>query len=123
VKTIKAFVVLILLGGAALFGATVYTNNQSDELSGTIDQLNPLVSKGEVYVKTKKADQIIEHGITIYTQEAVNKDGKKRAITFKADHELITDRYLKIYNKGAHVETYEEVSREAVPEKALQLID
>ena len=123
VKTIKAFVVLILLGGAALFGATVYTNNQSDELSGTIDQLNPLVSKGEVYVKTKKADQIIEHGITIYTQEAVNKDGKKREITFKADHELITDRYLKIYNKGAHVETYEEVSREAVPEKALQLID
>nr|WP_239574135.1 YxeA family protein [Enterococcus ureilyticus] len=123
VKTIKAFVLLILLGGAALFGATVYTNNQSDELSGTIDQLNPLVSKGEVYVKTKKADQIIEHGITIYTQEAVNKDGKKREITFKADHELITDRYLKIYNKGAHVETYEEVSREAVPEKALQLID
>ncbi|MBM7688703.1 hypothetical protein BCR24_08785 [Enterococcus ureilyticus] len=122
-KTIKAFVLLILLGGAALFGATVYTNNQSDELSGTIDQLNPLVSKGEVYVKTKKADQIIEHGITIYTQEAVNKDGKKREITFKADHELITDRYLKIYNKGAHVETYEEVSREAVPEKALQLID
>lgn len=33
VKTIKAFVLLILLGGAALFGATVYTNNQSDELS------------------------------------------------------------------------------------------
>lgn len=122
-KTIKAFIVLILLGGAALFGASLYTQNHSDELSGTIDQLNPLVSKDEVYVKTKKADQIIEHGITIYTQEAVNKDGKKREITFKADHELITDRYLKIYNKGAHVETYEEVTREAIPEKALQLID
>lgn len=50
---------------------------------GTIDQLNPLVSKGEVYVKTKKADQIIEHGITIYTQEAVNKDGKKERSPLK----------------------------------------
>lgn len=120
VKIIKTIVVLALLGGVALFGAKLYTQNQSDELSGTIDQLNPLVTKGEVYVKTKKADSINSYGITTYKQQAVDKDGKKKELKFTADHELITDRYLKIYNKGAHVETYEEVSEEVIPEKALQ---
>jgi uncharacterized protein YxeA len=30
---------------------------------------------------------------------------------------------LKLTNKGAHVETYEEVRRDQVPEKALKEID
>ncbi|MGM0217237.1 YxeA family protein [Enterococcus sp. AZ126] len=119
-KIIKTIVVLAVLSGAALFGAKLYTQNQSDELSGTIDQLNPLVDKGEVYVKTKKADSVNGYGITTYKQPTFDKDGKKKNLTFTADHELITDRYLKIYNKGAHVETYEEVSKEDVPEKALE---
>ena len=32
------------------------------------------------------------------------------------------NHYLKISNKGAHIETYEEVPREKVPEKALAII-
>lgn len=122
-KIIKTIVLVVLLFGAALFGAKLYTQNQSDELSGTIDQLNPLVVKGEVYVKTKKADSINSYGITTYKQQAFNKDGKKKVLTFTADHELKTDRYLKIYNKGAHIETYEEVSEQNVPEKALQQLN
>lgn len=122
-KIIKTIVLLALVGGIALFGAKLYTQNQSDELSGTIDQLNPLVTQSEVYVKTKKADSINSYGITTYKQQAFDKDGKKKELTFTADHELVTDRYLKIYNKGAHVETYEEVSVETVPEKALQQLN
>ncbi|GGC80868.1 YxeA family protein [Enterococcus wangshanyuanii] len=118
-KLVKTIGIFLLLGGAALFGAKAYTQNQAGELSGVLDQLNPLVTEGEVYVKTKKADEVIEHGIAVYKQEAVDKEGKKRAITFTADHELIQDRYLKVYNKGAHVETYEEVTKEQVPQQAL----
>ncbi|MBO0472692.1 hypothetical protein IGL98_001759 [Enterococcus sp. DIV0840] len=122
-KIIKTIIVLALFGGVALFGAKLYTQNQSDELSGTIDQLNPLVGKGEVYVKTKKADSINSYGITTYKQQTFDKNGKQKELTFTAAHELTTDRYLKIYNKGAHVETYEEVSGQNVPEKALQQLN
>lgn len=122
-KIIKTIIVLSLLGGAALFGAKVYTQNKSDELSGTIDQLNPLVTKGEVYVKTKKVDSINGYGIASYTQPAIDKEGNTREMTYTADHELIMGRYLKLYNKGAHVETYEEVTAEAIPEKVLQQLN
>ncbi|MBO0469295.1 YxeA family protein [Enterococcus sp. DIV0242_7C1] len=121
-KLVKTIGIFLLLGAAALFGAKAYTQNQSGELPGVLDQLNPLVTEGEVYVKTKEANEVIEHGIAVYKQEAVDKEGKKRAITFTADHELIQDRYLKIYNKGAHVETYEEVTKDQVPQQALDKI-
>ncbi|MDA9470260.1 YxeA family protein [Enterococcus sp. 5H] len=118
-KLIKTLVVLTLFGAGVLLGAKFYTKNQSDELSGTIDQLNPLVSSGEVYIKTKKADSVNDYGITTYKQTAFDESGQGKELVFTADHELKEERYLKIFNKGAHVETYEEVSQVDVPEKAL----
>ncbi|ELA06084.1 hypothetical protein EFM7_0654 [Enterococcus faecalis M7] len=50
------------------------------------------------------------------------RKAKTREITFTADHELKTDHYLKVSNKGAHINTYEEVNQDQVPEKALQAI-
>jgi uncharacterized protein (TIGR01655 family) len=122
-KGIKLLLSSFLIAGAVLLGAKFYTNNQSDELSGVIDQLNPLVAKGTVYVKTKEADAINEYGIATYHQIASDGNGKKREILFTADHELQKERYLKVYNKGAHIETYEEVDKEEVPEKALIQLD
>lgn len=122
-KLIKTLVVLTLFGAGVLVGAKFYTSNQSDELSGTIDQLNPLVREGEVYVKTKQSDSVNGYGITTYKQTAFDENGKGKELTFTADHELQKERYLKIFNKGAHVETYEEVAQEAVPEKALQQLN
>ncbi|MGX7412004.1 hypothetical protein ACWOET_04945 [Enterococcus caccae] len=37
VKVIKTLITLAILGGVFLFGVKIYTQNQSDELSGTID--------------------------------------------------------------------------------------
>lgn len=51
------------------------------------------------------------------------KMAKTRTIQFNGITELKTDRYLKLSNKGAHIETYEEVRRDQVPEKALKEID
>ncbi|MBO0452970.1 MULTISPECIES: YxeA family protein [Enterococcus] len=106
-----------------LFGAALYSKNSSSEVAGTLDQLNPLVPKSELYVKTTKPQAVNSYGTASYQQLAANKDGKTRTIQFSGISELKTDRYLKLTNKGAHVETYEEVRRDQVPEKALKEID
>lgn len=108
----------ILLGGTML-----YTKNASNEFAAIIDQLNPLVPRGEVYVKTQKPVSVNGYGTAAYKQLASSPSGKTRTIEFNGISELKTDRYLKLSNKGAHVETYEEVPKEEVPKEALKQID
>lgn len=122
-KLVKFLLVSGVIIGGGLFGAMYWTQHDSGELAGVMDYLNPLVKEGTVYIKTKKADQVNEHGIASYTQTAANQTGQTREITFTADHELHTGRYLKVYNKGAHVKTYEEVEKKMVPTEALKMID
>ncbi|MBO0462844.1 MULTISPECIES: YxeA family protein [unclassified Enterococcus] len=121
-KIIKVLVSIAVFSGLALFGLKFYTQGASGELPAVIDQLNPLVTKGEVYVKTKQPDEVNSYGTAKYIQKAVDANGNEREIEFNGISVLKEDRYLKLTNKGAHVETYEEVSREAVPEKALSVI-
>lgn len=106
-----------------LFGSMLYSKNSSSEIAGVMDQLNPLVKESEIYVKTTKPQSVNEYGTASYQQLAANKEGETRTIQFNGLSELKTDRYLKLTNKGAHVETYEEVRRDQVPEKALNEID
>ncbi|MDU5336590.1 YxeA family protein [Enterococcus sp.] len=106
-----------------LFGAMLYSKNSSSEVAGTLDQLNPLVPKSEIYVKTTKPQSVNGYGTANYQQIAADENGKTRTIQFNGITELKTDRYLKLSNKGAHIETYEEVRRDQVPEKALKEID
>lgn len=106
-----------------LFGAMLYSKNSSSEVAGTLDQLNPLVLKSELYVKTTKPHSVNDYGTASYEQLAADKNGKTRTIQFNGISELKINRYLKLTNKGAHVETYEEVRRDQVPKKALKEID
>lgn len=106
-----------------LFGAMLYSKNSSSEVASTLDQLNPLVPKSELYVKTTKPHSVNDYGTASYEQLAADKNGKTRTIQFNGISELKINRYLKLTNKGAHVETYEEVRRDQVPEKALKEID
>ena len=106
-----------------LFGAMLYSKNSSSEVAGTLDQLNPLVPKSELYVKTTKPQSVNGYGTANYQQIAADENGTTRTIQFNGITELKTDRYLKLSNKGAHIETYEEVRRDQVPEKALKEID
>ena len=101
----------------------LYSKNSSSEVAGTLDQLNPLVPKSEIYVKTTKPQSVNGYGTANYQQIAADENGKTRTIQFNGITELKTDRYLKLSNKGAHIETYEEVRRDQVPEKALKEID
>lgn len=106
-----------------LFGAMLYSKNSSSEVAGTLDQLNPLVPQSELYVKTTKPQSVNGYGTASYHQTAADQDGHTRMIQFNGLSELKTNRYLKLTNKGAHIETYEEVRRDQVPEKALKEID
>lgn len=82
-----------------------------------------MVKEGYVYVKTKKADSVNGYGTASYKQVAVDENGKTRPIAFNGISELKVGHYLKLTNKGAHVETYEEISKEEVPQKALEKLE
>ena len=112
---------LLVIGG--MFAATLYTKNASGALAGVLDQLNPLVKEGHVYVKTKAADSVNGYGTAYYEQVAVDENGQTRPIAFNGISELKVGHYLKLTNKGAHVETYEEVAKDAVPPKALEKLE
>lgn len=122
-KLIKKLLGLLLVLGLVLGGITLFTRNSSSEVAGILDQLNPLVKKSELYVKTKAPDSVNEYGTASYQQTAAASDGKTREITFSGLKVLKEDHYLKLTSKGAHVETYEEVTRAEVPEAALEKID
>lgn len=121
-KVIKVLVGVVVFSGLALFGLKFYTKGASGELPAVIDQLNPLVTKGEVYVKTKQPDEVNSFGTAKYIQKAVDANGNEREIEFNGLSVLKEDRYLRLTNKGAHVETYEEISKEEVPKEALAII-
>ncbi|EPH95436.1 MULTISPECIES: YxeA family protein [unclassified Enterococcus] len=121
-KFLKGLLAIVVVGGIALFGLKMYTESQSGELAATIDQVNPLVPKGERYVKTKKPDEVNDYGTATYIQQAADENGNAREIRFNGISVLKEERYLKLYTKGGHVETYEEVDKSEVPEKALAII-
>ncbi|MBF8807947.1 MAG: YxeA family protein [Enterococcus lacertideformus] len=121
-KVVKIIIGTVLFSGIALFGLKFYTQYSHDEFARIMDQLNPLVTKGEVYVKTKKPDEVNSYGVATYIQKAADKNGHERIIEFNGMTVLKESHYLKIKNKGAHVETYEEVDKTSVPKRALEII-
>ncbi len=52
----------------------------------------------------------------------IKRDMNERTIEFTGLSILKEGHYLKIINKGAHVESYEEVDKKEVPKKALAII-
>ncbi|MFC0747701.1 YxeA family protein [Enterococcus faecalis] len=87
------------------------------------NRTNPFISESEVYVKTKSYDDINKDDMYSYTQTAADETGKTRKIIFTSSKELKKGHYLKLSNKGTHINSYEEVQKEQVPEKALKAID
>lgn len=120
VVSIGTLITVIVIG---FFGSKIYNENNPGELGAIVDQLNPFISENEVYVKTKSYDDINKDDMYSYTQTAADKTGKTRKIIFTSSKELKKGHYLKLSNKGTHINSYEEVQKEQVPEKALKTID
>nr|WP_311843173.1 YxeA family protein [Lactococcus petauri] len=120
VISIGTLIAVIVIG---FFGSKIYNENNPGELGAVVDQLNPFISQSEVYVKTKSYDDINKDDMYSYTQTAADETGKTRKIIFTSSKELKKGHYLKLSNKGTHINSYEEVQKEQVPEKALKAID
>ncbi|MDT2056157.1 YxeA family protein [Enterococcus faecalis] len=120
VISIGTLIAVIVIG---FFGSKIYNENNPGELGAVVDQLNPFISQSKVYVKTKSYDDINKDDMYSYTQTAADKTGKTRKIIFTSSKELKKGHYLKLSNKGTHINSYEEVQKEQVPEKALKTID
>ena len=75
-KVIKYLIGLAAISGILLFGLKYYTEGSYGEIPGILDQLNPLVEKGEVYVKTQKPEEVNEYGTARYVQKAADANGK-----------------------------------------------
>lgn len=127
VDDIKEFVIsigtLIAVMVIGFFGSKIYNENNPGELGAVVDQLNLFISESEVYVKTKSYDDINKDDMYSYTQTAADETGKTRKIIFTSSKELKKGHYLKLSNKGTHINSYEEVQKEQVPDKALKAID
>lgn len=119
-KLIKGLLGLVIIGGGLVAGSMFYTKQASGEFAQILDRINPLVKTGHVYVKTTKPIEVNGYGTAAYEQTAVDETGHTRPIAFNGLTELKRDRYLKLTNKGAFVETYEEVTAEELPEKVLK---
>ncbi len=111
---------IVVVAFVALVGAKFVTADQSGEMAGIVDRFNPFVKEEAVYVKTGKPVNVDEHGNANYKLTAVNQEGKTRTIEFMSIGELKQNRFLKLSSKGAYVETYEEVAREKLPDKAIE---
>lgn len=124
-KVLVILPVVILALTIILIGVYFVSNGkkQEGEIAGIIDQINPLVEKENSYIKTKRPDKFLEYDRVSYTQKAYNKFGESRDITFTAAKTLKLEKYLKIAHKGAHVDTYEEVDKMDIPNKALKEIE
>lgn len=123
VISIGTLIAVIVIGFFGLFGSKIYNEDNPGELGAVVDQLNPFISESEVYVKTKTYDDINKDDMYSYTQTAANEDGKTRKIMFTSSKELKKGHYLKLSNKGTHINSYKEVQKEQVSEKALKAID
>jgi len=94
--------------------------------SGLLTACNPqTIGSDEYYVQVQNdGEKFTEQNYTRYeyTLNGFDEDGKSKDMTFTANHELRKNAYLRIYYKKDEVITYEEVEKDEMPEKALQLL-
>ena len=125
----KAIIYTISFLGMAFifFGTPLITKNNTSDTARVLDLFNPFVKNKEVYVKTtdKYIDTYKSNGSDkelnyVYVTTSYDKRGKTRELKYVSFGKKLTpDKYLKVKTKGQDVRKWEEVTKEEVPEKAL----
>ncbi|MBZ8172739.1 YxeA family protein [Staphylococcus cohnii] len=130
IKVLLSIFIIIIIVLIGLFGWKVYAEKNSDNPDiVSFAKLNPLITNEAYYVKTQKPTKV-EHNkddngesfVTYnYKQDGYNKKSEKRHLDFNGFGEkpLKTDHFLKLDTELGHVQSYEEVSKNKVPKKAL----
>lgn len=120
-KTISILLIVLVLGGGffAFKAGILDLNSDAYYVKITVD--------GKI--ETTKLDDGSSVNRFNYDLTAYNEDGKKLDVTFFAPKNLTKSRYLKIIPKSTkenevnQIKTYEEVSKDKVPSKALENLD
>ncbi|MCJ8183108.1 MULTISPECIES: YxeA family protein [Lactiplantibacillus] len=126
-KGLLGLIALVGLFGVGLgILSPALTKDRGDEFAMALDNVNPMVAETTVYALT---NQPIDHhlgqmGEDVYTYRLRTSDGqgKRRWLTFTADHRLKQRHYLKIDTKGQNVNSWEAVTVSAVPQRARQAL-
>lgn len=124
------FYASLFLGLAFLFyGTPLITKNKTSDTAIVLDLLNPFVKNTEVYLKTSDnyVDTYKSNGEEdtnyVYITTTYNEKGKKRRIKYVSFGKKLTpNKYLKVTTKGQDVRRWEEISKEEVPKKAIELL-
>ena len=124
----KKFIVsLVLLGllvvGTPIVGSKLIKDGKqtsNNDLAQLFDRFNVLIKEEPSYVvidNTKAEKQ--SPGGYMYYQEVISESGKKYDLSYYAERELKDRAILKLKTKGRYVETWEEATKEEIPEKVL----
>ncbi|MBE1555229.1 YxeA family protein [Sporosarcina limicola] len=113
-KGIAALVVIAVIIGV-VFGFRNVNLNRLGAVSHYVQitesgtKIEDTISTGEVIVRYE------------YTLPAYNKEGNKKELTFRSNHELRKDAYLNLFLKdGKGVTSYQEVKKEEIPAEAMK---
>lgn len=129
IKSIIGIFILIVIVWSVLLALKIYAEQHTDNAAvADLAKLNPLIESENYYIKTQQPTKIKKdnnsHHVYTYKQQAVDKNGQRKVITFNAfSDKLKTNHYLKVEVKLDRVQSYKEVSQQQVPSKALQRID
>lgn len=120
-KLIKVVIVMAVLvvGVFAVGGALAPEKQTSDnDIAQQLDRFNPFVSEEPVYLLTdSKNGEKQERGGVMYYQDVYKEDGSSYKLSFFAGSELREGAFLKLDAKGKYVESWEEITKEALPQK------
>ncbi|MBO0419406.1 YxeA family protein [Vagococcus fluvialis] len=127
-KFILGMITLGLLAvGTPIVGSMVIKDSKQtsdNDLAQVFDRFNILIKEEPSYVVTDSSKAVKQNpGGYMYHQEVISESGKAYDISYYAGHELKEGAILKLDTKGRYVETWEEVSKENVPQKVLDKLN
>lgn len=130
-KTLRNFLItvviiaVLIVGG--LFGLNAYSNKHpNNQAVNDWNKLNPMAPTYEYYVKTQKPSKVEvidkekDFRIYYYDQEGYEKDGEAKKIEYTAPKKLKPNHYLLVKEKSHVIQSYEEVKKSDIPDKAKQ---
>lgn len=120
---------LVVIAMVILFGAPLFTRNQSTEAAGLVDRYNPVLPEETVYVATGgcSVEWVANaHGGRDYRYRlaSYSRLGSRRILLLQAtDKPLAPRAYLAVRHKGQMVIAWHQVQASAVPPAARKQLD
>ncbi len=111
IKVLAVFA--ILLGGTAY-----YLHSKTEGVQAFVDNFFSNKEIKDYYAVINKGEKIDDE--YLYTLKGYTEDGKQQTIKKMVNRQLHSGDFIKIYAKGMQGKGWAEVSKDEIPEKALE---